>query len=403
MNTENNIAAQMHTKTIDLQAVIILNQQRDIDRLNSLAIDSAAEIARLNKVIEWLQGQTGKIMGAAAKADIAAASVRAAEAVPPSLLIRAYNSGYMSGHNDTVEGQYTDIDQRDMFTYHADVVADMIADGTLAAPAAPAEQAEPVGYKLVPIRPTDAMNEAYNNVPSGFAGSPPHCSHVWDAMLAAAPAASLPAQPEQTQPQPRLRGVMSENSPLVRAHRQAAADLEANVLRPSAAPASQQDAGGAACEDEIVGHKTFSVEGGGFRHEPLRRGEADAIMAQVEASKRRRIEMMPDELAARLVSFDAWLRLKELGWSEAIYCPKDGSEFEVIEAGSTGVHRCVYWGEWPSGSWWILGDGDMYPSRPVLYRQISETASAPVLRMDGIASKESAKPAAPGASTEDKQ
>ena len=53
-------------------------------------------------------------------------------------LIRAYNSGYMSGHQDTVESQYTDIDQRDMSTYHADVVADMIADGTLAAPAAPA-------------------------------------------------------------------------------------------------------------------------------------------------------------------------------------------------------------------------------------------------------------------------
>lgn len=123
-------------------------------------------------------------------------------------------------------------------------------------------------------------------------------------------------------------------------------------------------------EDEIVGHKTFSVDGGGFRHEPLRRGEADAIMAQIEASKSRRAELMPDEAAARRIYFDAWLRLKELGWNEAIYCPKDGREFEVIEAGSTGVHRCIYSGEWPSGYWMILDGGDAYPSRPVLYRDI---------------------------------
>lgn len=64
---------------------------------------------------------------------------------PESQLIRAYNSGYKAGHHDTVEAQYTDIDQRDMYTYHADVVADMIADGTLSAPPAqPQPVAEPV-------------------------------------------------------------------------------------------------------------------------------------------------------------------------------------------------------------------------------------------------------------------
>jgi hypothetical protein len=34
-----------------------------------------------------------------------------------------YNSGYMAGHHDTVESQFTDIHQSDMRTYHADVVA----------------------------------------------------------------------------------------------------------------------------------------------------------------------------------------------------------------------------------------------------------------------------------------
>jgi hypothetical protein len=144
-----------------------------------------------------------------------------------------------------------------------------------------------------------------------------------------------------------------------------------------AEPASQQDAGGVAGADEIVGHKTFSVEGGGFRHEPLRRGEAAAIMAQVKARERARAELMPDEATARSIYFDAWLRLKELGWTEAIYCPKDGREFEVIEAGSTGVHRCIYSGEWPSGHWLVLDDGDAYPSRPVLYRNIDAAPVSP--------------------------
>ena len=32
---------------------------------------------------------------------------------------------------------------------------------------------------------------------------------------------------------------------------------------------------------------------------------------------------------------DAYQRLKDFGWNDAIYCPKDGSIFDVIEAGSS--------------------------------------------------------------------
>src|SRR5690606_6442320 len=81
--------------------------------------------------------------------------------------------------------------------------------------------------------------------------------------------------------------------------------------------------------------------------------------------------LMPDEKTALQLFFDAWLRLKDLGWSEAVYCPKDGSHFQVIEAGSTGIHDCSYSGEWPKGSWWVY-DGDVWPSRPVLYRLYPE-------------------------------
>lgn len=124
------------------------------------------------------------------------------------------------------------------------------------------------------------------------------------------------------------------------------------------------------CDDDpIVGHKTYRDGPLGFRHEPLRASEADAIMAAVEAANKRRAELMPDEQAAIRMMFEAHQRLRELGWNDAIYCPKDGSEFDVIEPGSTGIHRCHYSGEWPSGSWWVSDEHDTYPSRPVLYRK----------------------------------
>lgn len=53
------------------------------------------------------------------------------------------------------------------------------------------QSAAPAGMVLVPRKVTEAMNDAYNDVPSGFAGSPPASQWVWDAMLAAAPAAQV--------------------------------------------------------------------------------------------------------------------------------------------------------------------------------------------------------------------
>ena len=78
---------------------------------------------------------------------------------------------------------------------------------------------------------------------------------------------------------------------------------------------------------------------------------------------------MPDAEADLIFEMYAcFAGLKKLGWEEAMYCPKDGTVFEVIEAGSTGIHDCIYEGKWAKGSWWILEGGDMYPSRPILWR-----------------------------------
>jgi hypothetical protein len=123
-------------------------------------------------------------------------------------------------------------------------------------------------------------------------------------------------------------------------------------------------------DDPIVGHKTFRDGLTGFRHEPLRKSEADAILANIEAEDKRRKEAMPDERSAINALFDAHQRLKELGWQDAIYCPKDGTTFNVLEAGSTGIHTAHYTGEWPTGSWWVHDHeyGDLSPSRPILYK-----------------------------------
>lgn len=104
----------------------------------------------------------------------------------------------------------------------------------------------------------------------------------------------------------------------------------------------------------------------------LTEDEFSKAIAEIEVSKSARAEKMPDEKAALRQMFEAFTRLKELGWKEAIYCPKDGSMFSAIEAGSTGVHECSYSGEWPTGSWWVY-DGDAWPARPILWRPRKET------------------------------
>jgi len=44
------------------------------------------------------------------------------------LAVYIYNSGYSTGHEDTVEGRYTDVLPVDFDTYHEDVVADILLE-----------------------------------------------------------------------------------------------------------------------------------------------------------------------------------------------------------------------------------------------------------------------------------
>lgn len=75
---------------------------------------------------------------------------------------------------------------------------------------------------------------------------------------------------------------------------------------------------------------------------------------------------------------DAWAGLKECGWKEIEYCPKDGTRFLAICAGSTGVFPHYYRGEWPDGHWWAEAHGDLWPSRPILWKPMpSNELSSP--------------------------
>ena len=116
--------------------------------------------------------------------------------------------------------------------------------------------------------------------------------------------------------------------------------------------------------EKIVGRKTL--------HDgtcvPLTEPEANAIWSKAIENRKKRAEDMPTEQDAINAMHGAYLRLRELGWRDAIYCPKDMSPFQVIEPGSSGIHDCSYWGEWPNGAWNIHSNGDLWPSRPCLFK-----------------------------------
>lgn len=120
--------------------------------------------------------------------------------------------------------------------------------------------------------------------------------------------------------------------------------------------------------NDIVGHKTFDTGERGedgfpvFRHEPLTRAEGEALRQSAKEAERLRAERMPDEQAAIRALWDAHQRLKEFGWKEPQYCPKDGTRFKVIELGSTGIFDCYYQGEWKDGLYMVSDGHDVYPT-----------------------------------------
>lgn len=98
------------------------------------------------------------------------------------------------------------------------------------------------------------------------------------------------------------------------------------------------------------------------------------IFRKADAERDKRATDMPDEASAMLVMQQAHRRLCELGWADATYSPKDGTLFEALEAGCIVSGRCQYRGEWPKGGWWMHDAGDLWPSRPILWRKLADSA-----------------------------
>lgn len=148
--------------------------------------------------------------------------------------------------------------------------------------------------------------------------------------------------------------------------------------------------------DDIVGHKTFDTgercSETGFpvlRHESLTRAEGEALWKHVQEREAERAARMPDEKSAINALFDAWLRLKELGWKEPMYCPKDGTKFRIIELGSTGIFEGAYRGTWPRGCWDSWDDHDSYCSStgPAMFQLFPEDEAKHKLRMAEAAAR----------------
>jgi hypothetical protein len=138
-----------------------------------------------------------------------------------------------------------------------------------------------------------------------------------------------------------------------------------------------------------------------YRHEALTEAEARAVWEHAERSQAERAERMPDEKAAIEALWSAHQRLRELGWSEPQYCPKDGTRFKVIELGSTGIFDCYYHGEWPKGHYMVMDEHDCYPTSTgvAMYRLYPEDEAKRKQRLAEAAARYRAERDAEDAST----
>lgn len=102
----------------------------------------------------------------------------------------------------------------------------------------------------------------------------------------------------------------------------------------------------------------------------ITREVADAIWAAAMEGKAKRQAMMPDEATAIRFMHDANTTLKEMGWQDPLYAPKN-QPIQMLEAGSTGIHN----GYRDEIGFWITDD-DTWPSRPVLWRPMPPEAQS---------------------------
>lgn len=76
---------------------------------------------------------------------------------------------------------------------------------------------------------------------------------------------------------------------------------------------------------------------------------AKKLWDDAEREKELRAKDLPDSQSALSSINRGMVRLRELGWREDSYFPKDETLFAVIEFGSGGIFQGFYSGDWPRG------------------------------------------------------
>lgn len=109
--------------------------------------------------------------------------------------------------------------------------------------------------------------------------------------------------------------------------------------------------------------------------EPRPEGKKNSIQVLMEQQRlfhKSLQELLPTEKDAMELVWIGIQRLKDLGWKDAIYCPKDkGNRSRFWECGCIGSAPGFYFGEWPNGTWFIEDRGDAWPSNPSLFRPMT--------------------------------
>lgn len=108
--------------------------------------------------------------------------------------------------------------------------------------------------------------------------------------------------------------------------------------------------------------------------------QAKAIFEAIKERDEDRAARLPDHRAALDHACVARERLRALGWREGVYCPKDGSEFALIQWGSTGVHLGWYMGEWPTGN--IYCGDFMVEPEAVMFKPLDELSEDEAADLD---------------------
>lgn len=114
--------------------------------------------------------------------------------------------------------------------------------------------------------------------------------------------------------------------------------------------------------------------------EVMTRLDADALFRLVELQEAEDAAAMPDATAALVALSRARQRMQRLGWSEGIYCPKDGSEFALVQFGGSGIFSGAYVGKWPDGDIW-MADETTHP-QACLWKAIDKLTDAERARFD---------------------